>query len=86
MVFPFTLQGLEMEQMGIEMSFQKRSEMEIQGRNLEKAVTELELISKGIREGFATDLYTPNMNPKPLRNSGTLIQTILHACNDSLLG
>jgi hypothetical protein len=39
MVFPFTLQGLEMEQMGIEMSFQKRSEMEIQGRNLEKAIT-----------------------------------------------
>jgi hypothetical protein len=44
-----------MEQMGFEMSFQKRSKMEIQGRNLEKAITELELISKGIREGFATD-------------------------------
>jgi hypothetical protein len=82
MVFPFTPQGFEMEQMGFEMSFQKRSKMEIQKRNLEKAIMELELISQGIREGFATDCALQTQTLIQLKNSGTLLQPNLYGCND----
>jgi hypothetical protein len=46
----------------------------------------LEVNLERIQENLAADLCTPTQNPRPLKSSGTLLQTILHVCNDWLVG
>jgi hypothetical protein len=44
-----------------------------------------EAVSEKDHKNFATDLCTPTQNPKPLKNSGTPLQTIIHECNELLV-